>query len=411
MNKLFLFEPELKKARGHHLDHLIETSIFFKKKKIIWITNKNFKHKKYFIPSNVKVLKKINTDSTSVDSKYSLLKNFFLLINLFIKNIYYLIKFLFNNNKNFFIAFKLNNYLLPKYFDTFYKSINNFKFSKYDNLIVQSARIKDIELFSFCAIFLPNLPKIHFKILVMHKKNKIIKIFKIIKFLKKLNFLNKKIYFYVENHNQKKEFYKNKIKNISVFKGVYSFSTKSDVKRKHILGFLGDSRKDKGFEKLPNLISSLSKSELNFNYYIQITNLEEELEGTKKELVYMAKNSNKINIFYNYLDFFEYRKLLKKITIYPILHDTNRIANVASGIFFSCITNEIPMILPRYSKNLTKFLKFNSFLKAHNIDSYKNKIIKIAENYSYYLVEVKKESKNYKQQLLKNDLIKNINKS
>jgi hypothetical protein len=184
MNNLFLFEAELKKARGHHLDHLIETSIFFKKKKITWITNKNFKYNKYFIPSNVKILKKINAESINFDSKYSFLNNFFLLINLGLKNIYYIIKFLFNN-KYFFIAFKLNNFLLPKYFGTFYKSFNVFKFTKYDNLIVQSARINDIELFSFCAILFSNFPKIHFKILVMHKKRKIVKIFKIINFLKK----------------------------------------------------------------------------------------------------------------------------------------------------------------------------------------------------------------------------------
>jgi hypothetical protein len=410
MNNLFLFEAELKKARGHHLDHLIETSIFFKKKKITWITNKNFKYNKYFIPSNVKILKKINAESINFDSKYSFLNNFFLLINLGLKNIYYIIKFLFNN-KYFFIAFKLNNFLLPKYFGTFYKSFNVFKFTKYDNLIVQSARINDIELFSFCAILFSNFPKIHFKILVMHKKRKIVKIFKIINFLKKKKFLNKKIYFYVENYNQKKEFYKNKIRNVSVFKGIYSFSTKNDIKKTHIMGFLGDSRKDKGFEKLPKLISLLNKSEFNFNYYIQITNLEEELEETKKELVYIAKNSNKIKIFYNYLDFFEYRKLLKKITIYPILHEPNRISNVASGIFFSCITNEIPMILPKDSKNLRKFLKFQSCLMSHNIDSYKNNIIEIAQNYSYYLAEAKNESKNYKQQLLKNEFIKNINDS
>jgi hypothetical protein len=78
MNNLFLFEAELKKARGHHLDHLIETSIFFKKKKITWITNKNFKYNKYFIHSNVKILKKINAESINFDSKYSMiLKNLF----------------------------------------------------------------------------------------------------------------------------------------------------------------------------------------------------------------------------------------------------------------------------------------------------------------------------------------------
>ena len=196
MNNLFLFEAELKKARGHHLDHLIETSIFFKKKRIIWITNKNFKHSKYFIPAYVKILKKINTESFIINSKNKFLNNFFLFINLLLKNIYYLIKFLLNYNKNFFVALKLNNFLLPKYFDTFYKSFNFFKFTKNDNLIVQSARINDIELFSFCSIFFPNLPKIHFKILVMHKKKKFFKILKIINFLKKKNFLNKKIYFY-----------------------------------------------------------------------------------------------------------------------------------------------------------------------------------------------------------------------
>jgi hypothetical protein len=41
--KLVFFEGEMTEGKGHYLDNLVETTIFFKEKfNIIWFVNKNF---------------------------------------------------------------------------------------------------------------------------------------------------------------------------------------------------------------------------------------------------------------------------------------------------------------------------------------------------------------------------------
>ena len=42
--KIILFEGELKGGKGHHYDHLVENSFFYKNRgKILWVVNKKFK--------------------------------------------------------------------------------------------------------------------------------------------------------------------------------------------------------------------------------------------------------------------------------------------------------------------------------------------------------------------------------
>ena len=46
--KLLFFEGEMTGGKGHHLDNLIEATIFFKEKyNIIWFVNKNFNENLY----------------------------------------------------------------------------------------------------------------------------------------------------------------------------------------------------------------------------------------------------------------------------------------------------------------------------------------------------------------------------
>ena len=63
-NKLILFEGDVIGGRGHHLDLLIETSIFFSKKfNIIWFVNSEFKQNNLYVPKNVKIKNVITTNN------------------------------------------------------------------------------------------------------------------------------------------------------------------------------------------------------------------------------------------------------------------------------------------------------------------------------------------------------------
>ena len=47
MGKIVLVECELKGGKGHHYDHLVENSFYYKNSgEIVWILNKDFKKKK-----------------------------------------------------------------------------------------------------------------------------------------------------------------------------------------------------------------------------------------------------------------------------------------------------------------------------------------------------------------------------
>ena len=71
--KIILFEGELKSGKGHHYDHIVENSFFYKNKgEIIWIVNKKFEKIKLFIPEFVKIFNIIDTGNRKVT-----FKNFF----------------------------------------------------------------------------------------------------------------------------------------------------------------------------------------------------------------------------------------------------------------------------------------------------------------------------------------------
>jgi hypothetical protein len=122
----------------------------------------------------------------------------------------------------------------------------------------------------------------------------------------------------------------------------------------------------------------------------------------------MAKTNSKILIRQGYLDFYEFRKVLQTIDIMPIIYNPGQMNFVGSNIFFRCIANEIPMIIPKNINNIKKFLTFNSFLESESIDDYINQCIKISNNYEYYLNEAKKESSLYKKNISNDPLISRV---
>lgn len=122
----------------------------------------------------------------------------------------------------------------------------------------------------------------------------------------------------------------------------------------------------------------------------------------------MAKIDTRITILDGYLDFWEYRRLLQKINIMPILYDPNKLNFVGSGLFYSSITHEIPLIIPSKSILLKEYLVFKNYIEATTLEDYILGVEKIVNNYEYYLNQSKKLAKLYKENLDKDALVKEV---
>ena len=92
----------------------------------------------------------------------------------------------------------------------------------------------------------------------------------------------------------------------------------------------------------------------------------------------------------------------------PILYDSEKLNFVGSGLFYSCITHEIPIIIPKSASLLKSDLKYKSFLEVNTLDEYADCIEKIIKNYDFYLKECKKLSKYYKERINSDPLVKSV---
>jgi len=169
---------------------------------------------------------------------------------------------------------------------------------------------------------------------------------------------------------------------------------------------LGAATIEKGFIKLPDLILKLKNKLKNLKFIIQITDINRTVEDAAKEIINIAKKDNRIKIIHNYQDYKSYRSLLKKINIMPLMYEPGYFKKRGSGIFFSCITNEIPMIIHKNCTLWKSFLnkKYKNFQEASNLNEFYKGIIYMSNNYKYFLNQAKKQSLNYKQ-ILKRDLM------
>ena len=100
-----------------------------------------------------------------------------------------------------------------------------------------------------------------------------------------------------------------------------------------------------------------------------------------------------------YIDFYRYREILRSINIIPLLHELDQLKNCGSGIVFSSIVNEIPIVIPKKAIFVKKFFEYKSFLEAQNDNDYSNKIIEIINNYPKFLEMAKKQSRLYEEKL------------
>ena len=94
----------------------------------------------------------------------------------------------------------------------------------------------------------------------------------------------------------------------------------------------------------------------------------------------------------------------------PIIYQKSYTDSVASGLFYSCVSNEIPMVIPKNTLHMKNLLFFKGFLEAETINEYVKQLYKIYHNYNYYLKEMKKESIKYKILLKQDPLLNRINK-
>jgi glycosyltransferase involved in cell wall biosynthesis len=401
-NKLLLFEPLAAGDAGHGLDNLLEDAEVFKKNyKIIAFVNKNF-NKNIITPTFVELFKICETDNKC--RMFNLLP--------FIKNFIFFIKFLIKKKKTllFIKAFIKNFLTFPHYFFSCYMEYFNCHLNQNDQIIIESCRNKDIELFYFLSCLDTNFPALHIKVRYPPKKNKIKNFFFYSKKFKQK--LTNKFNIYTENNNINNIIQKNLEFKIKNFTQPYTFYSRSNVNKILTLGFLGESRNEKGFNKLPELLSSIYKNNYDINFIIQISNnIYPETVDIRKKITELSKQYNKIKILNGYLDFSGWRDTLKKIDIMPILYDKDYAENIGSGLFYSCIAHEIPIIIPEGSQALKQNLKYQCYLEANNPDDYVNKILKLHKKYDSYLVEAKKQATYYKKILNDyDDLIKTLNK-
>lgn len=413
-NKILFFEPETSdQLLGHHLDTMIETSIFLKNKKneIIWFLNKKFNKENYYIPSYIKVQNVIET----AKRKFLSIKSIFVIVNISIKNLFYYFFFLFYfllKGKIVLLmkAIACNYFTFPKYFPSFYFNYKDLNMLENDNIVIPSTRDNDIELFYFLYILEKKVPNLHFKILYPPKENKIKNFFFYLRKIDALKEINNKFYIYSEVNYTKKIIKKKLNIKINNFSHAFSFSKKRYNKKNITIGFLGAATIEKGFIKLPDLILKLKNKLKNIKFIIQVTDINRTVEDAAKKIINIAKKDNRIKIVHNYQDYKSYRSLLKKINIMPLMYEPGYFKKRGSGIFFSCITNEIPMIIPKNCALWKSFLnkKYKNFQEASNLNEFYKGIIYMSNNYKYFLNQAKKQSLNYKQILKKDLMLKRI---
>ena len=411
-NKLLLVESEMKSPKGHFLDNLIETTVTFKNKlNIMWMVNKEFDNEKTYLPNKIRIFKSISTNKfkRKDDKLFYIIEEVFLFfLNLF-QILFFSLYFLKEKKFIFYLnALKSNYFLLPRYFASFYWEYKNLKLTKNDNVFFQTARRKDIALINFLIKIDEDHPKFHIRVMLPPK----IRFKGFFYYLKEIDnqLKSNRAFVYLFSDSTFNLFIKNSIGKKGIFKSniPWSFHTRKSKIKNHVVGYVGNARKARGFHLLPQIIKFLDKKSKSLKYLIQFSKASSELISIKNELVNLAKKNNKIKIIEKYCDYKEFRSVLKKIDIMPIIHEAKEINTITSGTMYSSLSHEIPVVIPKGTKFMKNILKYKSFENAKNLDQYANKILKISKNYKYYLNNVKLNSHILKKMLKNDPLRKNI---
>jgi len=410
--RLILVETEMKSPKGHFLDCLIETTKLFEKKfELSWFINKKFYSNGAYIPKKVKIYKIINGNYFErKKNKFLYILN--LILNLLINILqifFFTLYFLYY--RKFFTFFKvlvINYFIIPKYFYSFYWSYKKLNLTSNDHIFFQSARRNDLSLINFIIKLDINHPKFHIRVFLPPKKR-----FRgFFYFLNKLSkqLISGKVFVYLFGKNTFNYFLQNcsTKKNICISNLPWTFYNRKNKQKDYTIGFLGNARQSRGFEILPNIIESIENKSKKFNFLIHFSDIENELKSVKNKLYNLAKTNKRIKIIEEYSDYYRFRKILQKIDIMPIIHNSSELNKITSGTMYSCITHQIPIVIPKGTNFKKELLKHKSYEKANNIDEFTDKLIKISNNYKLYLNNAKKNSNILKLKLHNDPLIKNI---
>jgi hypothetical protein len=412
-NNLLLVESEMTKAKGHFLDYLIETSNYFKdRNKITWFLNKNFNHQNLYLPTYCNINKIISSNNFKRKNNkfFYFFEEFFLFLKNFFDIFYFIIHFSTNRTKllAFLKCLKENYFIIPRYFKSFYLEYIKLNYNYNDNIIFQSCRRKDIALVFFLShIEKDNSPKIHLRIFL--PPNKRFKDFYF--YLNKLKYnLQKRIFIYTED-GYKKDLFITELgdkKLVNTTTPIFNSFKRDLPPNKHVIGFIGEARANKGFNKIPDLINLLNKEGDDYNFIIQFSNVDNETKKTADTLLELSKNNKKINIINKYCDFKDYRDILKNITLMPLMYDTNHMNVTNSGIIYSCISHEIIPLIPSNCDYLKKILTTNSYMESDRIGDFVKNIKHIIDNYDLFLNNAKKSSDNLCKIIDNGSMVSNI---
>ena len=415
-NKLLLLETEMVGPGGHYLDNVIESYYYFRNNlKIQCLLNKKFNPQGTFIPSELQLIKIINSNIFKKEKNkfLYLLIEIFSLLKRFIFTILLIPFFLFHKNfKNYLNAIISNKFIIPKYFTEVFFFLKKNKYSKNDHIFFQTTRNKHIALANFIARIDDNLPNIHLRILYTPSSKK-----KFTGFYYYLNqikpyLLNKKISLYSLTDKNIKIFNDKINSKIGIFKTniPWVFFNREKKDNSITVGYMGDARESRGFNLLPDLINKLIDKNENLNFIIQFSKTSSNSTSiTSENLFKMAENNPKIIILKTYLDYADFRNTLQKIDIMPILHNNEEINNGNPSTIYSSITHEIPMVLPQNLNYMKEVMVNKSFEIADNLDGVVTQTLKIANDYNSYLNAAKINSKLLFKIFENDPLKKNIN--
>ena len=415
-NKLLLLETEMVGPGGHYLDNVIESYYYFRNNlQIQCLLNRKFNSKGTFIPKELKLIKKLNSNIfKKEENKFLyLLFEILSLFKRFVFTILLIPYFLFHKNCiNYFNAIISNRFVIPKYFIEIFSFLKKNKYSKKDHIFFQTTRNKHIALANFIIRVDDNLPRIHLRILYTPSSKK--KIAGFYYYLNQLKpyLLNKRISLYSLTDKNVKIFIKETKSKIGIYKTniPWVFYNREKKDRSITVGYMGDARESRGFNLLPDLISKLLDKNKNLNFLIQFAKTSSySTTITSEKLFKMEKNNPKIKILKAYLDYTDFRNTLQKIDIMPILHNNEEISNGNPSTIYSSITHEIPMVLPQNLNYMKEVMVNKSFEIADNLDAVVTQTLKIASDYNKYLKAAKINSKLLFEIFENDPLKKNIN--
>ena len=395
--KLLILETEMKGPRGHYLDNLIETYYFFEHDFDIYAAlNNKFNDEGTFIPNTLSLSKILNVNNFEKKKNkilfiiyeiYSFLKRFILSIFLIPHFIYT------NNSINYLNALFSNGFIIPRYFVETYFFLKKNKFSEMDNIFFPTTRNKHMSLANFLIRLNKDIPKIHLRLLYTPSFKKVGGFYY---YFNKLNkfLMNNKVYFYVLTEKNFKilKTYNSSDQGIYLSNIPWVFFSRNKNNDYFTVGYMGDARISRGFNLLPELIEKILAVSDKFKFIIQYSKVDDSVRPIHEKLLKMSKNYSNIIIKNKYLDYKNFRDVLKSIDIMPILHNSEEINNGNPSTIYSSITHEIPMTLPRNLEYMKNILKHKSYVEADNLNETVSSILTIKDNYDNYLSCAKKNS-------------------